>query len=183
MRDVPMCFFPQDLGYTIDNVLLKISRLDKPQERLWPGFSSTLRSRLDKVLSRLGLPTRSTSSKKGLTLASFRQGGAIYLISLTESAEIVRRRRRWISLKVMEIYLQEVASSTFLTDIDPEAKKKILLAMGQFPAVLRMSARLSEARFTWNFFVKQEPRGVAAAGQMGGMGVKKPNDGYTTDRA
>ena len=51
-------------------------------------------------------------------------------------------------LKVMEIYLQEVASSTFLTDIDPEAKKKILLAMGQFPAVLRMSARLSEARFT-----------------------------------
>ena len=94
---------------------------------------------------------------------------ATYLISLTESAEMVCRRGRWISLRVMEIYLQEVAASTFLTDIDPEAKKKILFAMRQFPEVLRMSMRFSSSRFpekAWNVFFKQEPRGDSMPGQV-----------------
>ena len=204
--------FPQDVGYSIDHVLLKIlepktrfraarhqsSKLEppdliavvwlgighlKPHEKLWQGSSSTLRSRLDKVLSRLGLPIRSASNKKGLTLASFRPGGASYLISLTESGEMVRRRGRWISLKVMEVYLQEVASSTFMTDISTEAKQKVLQAMGHFADVLQMSIRLSEAMFperTWNFFFQQEPRGVAATVQMGGNGGIRSTRGRPT---
>ena len=102
---------PQDVEFSIDNVLLKIlepktrfraarhqsSKLEppdliavvwlgvgklRPYERIWPCSSSTLRSRLDKVLARL-LPNKE-SSKRNLTLASFRLGGATYLISLTE---------------------------------------------------------------------------------------------------
>lgn len=87
-----------------------------PRERIWPSSPSTLRHRLDKVLSKLGLPTKMVNKQKPLTLASFRPGGAIYLIGLTESSELVRRRGRWISLKVMDIYLQEVAASTFMRE-------------------------------------------------------------------
>ena len=36
------------------------------------------------------------------------------MLQATEDSELVRRRGRWASHKVMEIYLQEVASSTFV---------------------------------------------------------------------
>ena len=204
--------FPQDVRFSIDHVLLKIlepktrfraarhqsSKLEppdlitvawiglghlKPYEPIWPSSSSTLRSRLDKVLSKLGLPTKTINSQKPLTLASFRPGGATFLIGLTESSELVRRRGRWLSLKVMDIYLQEVAASTFLTDIDPEARMMILTAMESFPSILEMSVKFFNARFpekAWNLLFKLGPHGVESTGQTGGMDSKMPTNGHST---
>ena len=55
-------------------------------------------------------------------------------------------------LKVMSIYLQEVAASTFMTDISPEARSKILFAMETetFPLVLQCCAKFSELEFPEN---------------------------------
>ena len=198
--------FPQDVQNSIDYVLLKIlepktrfraarhqsSKLEppdlimvawiglgkmRPDERIWSCSPSTLRSGLDRVLSRLGLPTKTVNSRRPLTLASFRPGGATYMIGLTESSEMVRRRGRWLSLRVMEVYLQEVAASTFLTDLDEKTRQTILLAMEQFPQVLTTSVKFFESRFpekAWNLLFRQMPLGVFKTGQLGEMGAKVP---------
>ena len=204
--------FPQDVRYSIDYVLIKIlepktrfraarhqsSKLEPPDliavawmglghlkhhERIWPSSPSTLRSRLDKVLLKLGLPIRTVNMQKPLTLASFRPGGATYLIGLTESSELVRRRGRWISLKVMDIYLQEVAASTFMTDLDPSARTTILTAMEQFPSVLQMSVRFFNSHFpetAWNLLFKHGPFSVDPTGQLGKMGFEWPPEWLPT---
>ena len=84
--DIVFPVFPKDVRYTIDHVLIKIlepktrfrarhqsSKLEapdliavawlglghlKPYEKVWPNSPSTMRSRLDKILLRLGLPTK-----------------------------------------------------------------------------------------------------------------------------
>ena len=89
----------------------------RKDEKLWPLSSSTLRSRLVRVLQRLHLPSRSTDVPKPITLASFRPGGATWLIMMTECSELVQRRGRWASWATMSIYLQEVAASTYLNDV------------------------------------------------------------------
>lgn len=147
----------------------------KPHEAIWPGSSSTLRHRLDRVLSKLGLPTKTMNHQKPLTLASFRPGGATYLIGLTEYADLVRRRGHWISLKVMDIYLQEVAASTFMTDIPEGPRNAILTAMEAFPQVLEMSASFFANSFpekAWNLLFKQSAPGVTTTGQEGKMGFR-----------
>ena len=164
---------PQDVRFSIDHVLIKIlepktrfraarhqsSKLEppdliqvawiglgrlKPHEKVWPGSPSTVRHRLYKVLTRLGLPIKVVNQQKPLTLASFGPGGATYLIGLTESAELVRRRGRWLLLKVMDIYLQEVAASAFVTDIHEDTRATILTAMENFEALLQLSVSLTQ---------------------------------------
>ena len=94
-----------------------------PHEPLWPLSGSTLRLRLTRILSALNLPSKTGDRPKPLSLASFRPGGATWLITVSESAELVRRRGRWISNKIMECYLQEVTSMTYLNEVDPHAKQ------------------------------------------------------------
>lgn len=178
--------FPQDVMHSIDHVLLKIKepktrfraarhqsgKLEAPDlievcwiglgdlksgDRLWHGSASTLRSRLDKALSRLGLPITTQGKAKPMTLASFRPGGATHLIAQTESAEMVRRRGRWASMRVMEIYLQEVSTSTYLNDIDVSAKDRVLRAMSVFPEVLKLATATAFVIWqypepTWSWF-------------------------------
>ena len=104
----------------------------KPWERLWPLSASTLRSRLVKLLVQLGLPSKPHESPKPMTLASFRPGGATHLMNLTESAELVRRRGRWASFRIMEIYLQEVSASTYLNLVSQEGRSNVMLAFNLF---------------------------------------------------
>ena len=195
-RDV---IFPQDVRFSIDHILLRIlepktrfraarhqnSKLEapdlmrvawiglgdlRPEEPLWPGSSSTLRHRLDKILLKLGLPIKEMNGQKPMTLASFRPGGATYMISLTESAEMVQRRGRWLSLKVMNIYLQEVAASTFMTDLPPAAREAILVAMESFNEVLETSFRYAEAKIpekAWYVLFQHGTEGVATTGSSG----------------
>lgn len=91
---------------------------------------------MEKVLSRLLLPTQPGQFPKPLSLASFRPGGATWLIAETESAEAVRRKGRWAAFKTMEIYLQEVSSATYLNDITAESKALVLAAFRLFPCLV-----------------------------------------------
>lgn len=106
-----------------------------PGEKLWPLSGSTLRHRLSKLLERLSLPSKDTPSCRALSLASMRPGGATWLMTACESAELVRRRGRWASFRIMEIYLQEVSAMTYMTDIKAEARSKVLFALEVFPSL------------------------------------------------
>ena len=68
-----------------------------------------------------------------------RAGGATWLITQTEQPDLVKRRGRWASMRVMEIYLQEVSAASYLNDLETTVKDKILDAMEFFPEVLKCS--------------------------------------------
>ena len=133
----------------------------KKGDQLWPMSGATLRNRLNKVLEKLGLPVRAGQKPKPLTLASLRPGEATWLITATESAELVRRRGRWASFRSMEIYLQEVVAATYLNDLHTDAKAKVLQAMEMFPEVLEVAASFHRAQFpstTWAWFFSHGTR-------------------------
>ena len=104
--------------------------------KLWPFTAQTLRKRLDTALEALSIPTARSSSRP-LDLGSFRPGGATYLLQASEDAELVRRRGRWVSGKVMEIYLQEVAASVFFPSLPLGTRRKVMQASACFPDLLR----------------------------------------------
>ena len=166
---------PQDVDYSIPHVLLKVNepktrfraarhqagKCESPDlilvatlgfaglgrsEKLWPMSSTTLRNRLTKVLERLHLPSTPTSTPKAISLASFRPGGATWLITMTESAELVQRRGRWASWATMSIYLQEVAASTYLNDVSCTAKQLVLSGMRLFTEVLAKARTLKSSQ-------------------------------------
>ena len=123
-------------------------------EKLWPFTSSTLRHRLRSVLQKLDLPWRAGARPKQLNLASLRAGGATWLISQSESSELVRRRGRWVSQRTMEIYIQEVMASTFMTDIDEACRSKVLKAMNLFLEILSEAIKFHACHIpqsTWVF--------------------------------
>ena len=193
--------FPQDVGGTLDHILIRIlepktrfraarhqaSKVEqadlirvislglyqlRPNEALWPLSGSSLRGRLTKAFERLGLPTNPGSRPKALTLASFRAGGATWLISKSESVELTRRRGRWVSLKVLETYLQEVAASTYLNEVSDESKELILAAMSSFVSILETSERLTRGcipKATW-FLLFVKAFGQRQTGQDGWNG-------------
>ena len=114
------------------------------QSALWPFSQQTLRKRLYAVLERLGLD-KSFGREKALDLGSFRPGGATFLLQTCEDSELVRRRGRWVSPKVMEIHLQEIAASTFLGDLPPHVREKVQAAASAFTDTLEKAKVLSAA--------------------------------------
>ena len=118
-------------------VIIAFSRL-LPGEKLWPFSPQTVRKRFDVILKKVGAspPPRSV---RALDLGSFRAGGATYLLQITEDSELVRRRGRWASAKVMEVYLQEIAASTFLPALPPEQKRVVFLFAAGFQDVLKQA--------------------------------------------
>ena len=134
-------------------VQLGLKNLRKDQ-KLWELSGATLRARLSKVLEKLKLPSANSGSLQALSLASFRPGGATWLITQTESAETVRRRGRWASFRVMECYLQEVAATTYMTDISENARQNVLQAVEIFPKLLGRALRFNSNAIpssTWYF--------------------------------
>ena len=109
-----------------------------PSSRLWPHSAQTLRRRLDSALDRLGIPTARNHARP-LDLGSFRPGGATHILQLTEDAEFVRRRGRWVSAKVMEIYLQEIAAVTFYPNLPVQVREKVMIYAQSFPGILEQS--------------------------------------------
>ena len=176
---------PSDVGNSVDFILLRIKepktryraarhqagKLEQvdlmevvkigfaglsPNERLWNLSGSTLRARLTKLLGRLDLPTRVGDHPKPLSLASLRPGGATHLMSVCESAELVRRRGRWVSARVMEIYLQEVAASTYLNLVLPSARTKVLAGLDAFPTIFKQVRKFVACKIpaaTWYFLL------------------------------
>ncbi len=129
------------------------------EEKLWPLSAATLRQRLEKVLQRLALPFRLGDRPKPLTLASFRAGGATWLITQCESSEVVRRRGRWCSLRTMEIYIQEVMAETYINDISDKSRRLVLLAASKFLEVLSKACSFSASHLppkTWVYLFQAD---------------------------
>ena len=119
-------------------------------EALWPRSNQTLRARLDKLLARLGVCA--SQGQRSIDLGSFRPGGATHLLQVTEDSELVRRRGRWASPKVMEIYLQEVSAVQFLPRQPPAVRATILGYAKAFPQVFAKAQQWSRQKVppcTW----------------------------------
>eukprot|EP00438_Fugacium_kawagutii_P007983 Skav227356 [mRNA] locus=scaffold1121:17021:28878:+ [translate_table: standard] len=156
---------PRDFGYTLDYMLLQIqepktrfraarhqvARLDHPQlmkvvelaffdvpkqMRIWPWSPQTLRYRFKKLLASHGLDQASMATKRTLDLGSLRAGGATWMLTVSEDSEMVRRRGRWLTAKIMEVYVQEVSSLQFVHMLPSNVKEVVLLGVQSFPMML-----------------------------------------------
>ena len=134
---------PSDVGYTTSSIFLRVqepktryraarhqvARLDysdlvdlvssafkdlKPEDRLWPFSAQLLRTRFKQLLQGIGLPHQRTQSSRCLDLGSMRAGGATFLMQISEDAELVRRRGRWMAYRTMEIYSAGSGGHNFL---------------------------------------------------------------------
>ena len=133
----------------------------EPHQRLWPYSGQTLRLRFRCLMRTLNLPTKKTREAKPLDLGSLRAGGATWGLMMTEDAELIRRRGRWISSKTMEIYIQELSASTFLMSLDPDVRNNILYLAKCFPLLLRQSLQFHRAgipQTAWRFLYSQAER-------------------------
>ena len=113
-----------------------------PGAKLWPFSDGVLRRRLRAILQRLCLVD---DAGPAFDLASLRPGGATWLLQETENAEMVRRRGRWLSGRVMEIYLQEVTAITYVPRLPSEARAAVeSLALG-FSGILEQALFFEKA--------------------------------------
>ncbi|CAE7206504.1 mok12, partial [Symbiodinium necroappetens] len=129
-----------------------------PDEKLWPRSGAALRARFQKLLAALGLYPNSVPNVKGFDLASLRAGGATWLMACLESPDVVRRRGRWVSAKVMEIYIQEVSAMMFLPRLGPEQRRCIFNWANVFDEVLDYVAwcqTLAVPARSWLFLLQQ----------------------------
>lgn len=118
----------------------------KPSEALWGMSGQTLRSRFRSVLNALQLPTSTYKGVKALDLGSLRPGGATHLLQTTESGGLVMRPGRWASYRVMSVYIQEIAATSYLSILEPE-KRKILLELAScFPTFLSKAEAFAQAQ-------------------------------------
>ena len=90
-----------------------------------PFSAATLRKRFRALLNAVGLPTEKAKGVLPFSLGSLRPGGATHLLNACENSELVRRRGRWLSTRVMEIYLQEVQVATFVRKLDPIVRGRL----------------------------------------------------------
>ena len=97
-----------------------------PGQRLWPMSAQSFRTRYQKILFALKLQSLPKPFTKTLDLGSLRAGGATWLMMVSEDSEMVRRRGRWLTPKIMEIYIQEVSALQFLPSL-PQADRDFLL--------------------------------------------------------
>ena len=68
------------------------------------------------------------------------------MLHCTENPDLVRRRGRWLSLRVMEIYLQEVEAITYLPSLSADQRDFLKLMAESFPALLRKASFFQQAR-------------------------------------
>ena len=129
---------PEDLVRTITMAFGSAA----PGEKLWPRSSQTLRRRLDSVLERLGVIAR--DGERAIDLGSFRPGGATHLLQISEDSELVRRRGRWASHRVMEIYLQEIQAIVFLPNQPEPVRRRIVYFAQAFPVLLEKAEQWTE---------------------------------------
>ena len=121
-------------------ITLAFSALE-PSERLWPFSGSTLRNRFRKLMLALRLCPGIVPRVRDFDLGSLRAGGATWLMDTTENPDYVRRRGRWITTKVMEIYVQEVTALTFLPRLPDDVKQHVFAWAGVFAAMVDKAER------------------------------------------
>ena len=111
---------PRDVLYLQKYVLL---RIQEPKTRLRMARHQAARC-------------EPADQDRPLDLGSFRPGGATFLLSLLEDSELVRRRGRWASHRVMETYLQEVSAIVFFPKLPLDVREKVLLVAQSFESLL-----------------------------------------------
>ena len=121
---------PPDIIRLLDAAFGRLPR----GEKLWPFSAGTLRRRFKTLQERLGLA--SPDGGAHFDLASFRPGGATWMLTMTENPDLVRRRGRWLSTRVMEIYLQEVQAATYLPSLSTERRAVLQQASEAFSSIL-----------------------------------------------
>ena len=149
-----------------------------PSEALWPFSAATLRKRFNALLAALDLPTEKKAGAQPFTLGSLRPGGATFLLFASESSELVRRRGRWLSSRVMEIYLQEVLACTYVKKLDPKVREKIERFSLGFAGILERVIGFLQHGIpskTWRWLLRAE-----AGLQMGDAGKKWQNSSNET---
>ena len=121
-------------------------------QRLWPMSGQTFRQRFRSVLRAIGLDKPFPSASKVLDPGSLRAGGATWALMMTEDAPLVQRRGRWLTARTMEIYIQEVAATQFLSHVPEEIKEKILSLAFAFPGILQRISSLAAAKVPQQFW-------------------------------
>ena len=87
------------------------------------GMSPYLfRKRWDQLLDFLGVPH---SHGAGLTPAGLRAGGATFFFTELEDIEQVRWKGRWLSSRMLEIYLQETAALNILPQLTSDSRLRV----------------------------------------------------------
>eukprot|EP00435_Cladocopium_sp_Y103_P056802 s356_g19.t1 len=138
-------------------VELAFGRL-RPEQRLWPMSGQTMRLRFQKLLEATGMASL-PAGMRGLDLGSLRAGGASWLLLVSEDSELTRRRGRWVTHRVMEIYVQEISSLQFLPRLPQHIKQLIMDGVAAFPHVLVKAEWLTLARVpesVWYTLYKNE---------------------------
>ena len=133
-------------------ITLAFSKLP-PHAKLWPMSGQTLRGRFKSILSALGLG-RVNPGMQVLDLASLRPGGATWLLQVTEQSEMVRRRGRWVTTKVMEVYWQEVSAARYLNGLDSEQKDKVFGMAYGFLSILQRAESFAMAKISEDLWFK-----------------------------
>lgn len=104
-------------------------------QKLWPFSAVTLRRRFGLLLSAVGLQSKVVNGIRPYDLGSLKPGGATWLLNKTEDSTLVQRRGRWMSYRVMTIYLQEIAVATALPKMTEEVRERISSLNSVFPHV------------------------------------------------
>ena len=112
----------------------------RPGEKLWPMSGQSLRTRFYRLLSAVRITPGVAPAVRDFDFASLRSGGATWLMKATENAELVRRRRRLITTKVMEIYVQEVKASIYLPRLPQAVKAYIFELANAFPSIVQTAS-------------------------------------------
>ena len=111
-------------------------------QKLWPQSSSTLRSRFNMLMQRLETSELPFDRSRKIDLGSLRAGGATWLLMVSEDAELVRRRGRWLNHRTMEIYVQEVSSLQFVHRLPFHVQEKLFTLVRSFQDVLSKAEQL-----------------------------------------
>ena len=144
-----------DLIEVVDFAYKDLSESDS----LWPFSGQTLRTRFRHLLAALKLPTSQVGNMRPLDLGSLRSGGATWHLQVSEDAEYTRRKGRWLSFKVMEIYVQESLALVYLKRISEQSKQINFALARAFTSILDRAKQLHVARVPpslWFKLIQQE---------------------------
>ena len=86
----------------------------------------------------------------------------------SEDSEKVRRRGRWVTNKVMEIYLQEILYTTFAETLDRQTKIRVNQLAGNFTKILGQSVAFLNSAIPpttwWNLFQTKDDEELGEGG-------------------
>ena len=139
---------PPDIINLLDAVFGGLQKDEK-----WPFSAAILRRRFSDLLKAVALPTKKIEGRRPFDLGSLRPGGATFMFLEHEDAEGVRRRGRWVSSKVCDIYIQEVMYTTYTEKLTHDTKNLIQQLASAFPRIFNtaiMFLRTAVPPRTWH---------------------------------